>query len=149
MRFIFILIIALSASTKSAAQDVVDISQYKGKVVYLDFWASWCIPCRKSFPWMNEIRQKYSPDELAIVAVNLDKERKLAEEFLKKYPAEFEIVFDPAGSSAKKYQILGLPSSLLIDRNGKIISTQTGFFKKKISLYNSKVEAAVRQKSEE
>ncbi|HIK70555.1 MAG TPA: TlpA family protein disulfide reductase, partial [Pseudomonadales bacterium] len=61
---------------------VIKLSDYNGKVVYLDFWASWCGPCKLSFPWMEQMYQKYGSQDLAIIAVNLDQDRKLADRFL-------------------------------------------------------------------
>ena len=146
---IFLIIIALlgslgvQANQANSANEVVDLSKYKGKVVYLDFWASWCVPCRKSFPWMNKMRDRYSAENLAIVAVNLDKEAHLAQAFLKQHPANFDVLFDAEGRSAKKYQIPGMPTSILFDPSGKVISAHSGFFKKKISEYEQQLEAAV------
>jgi len=155
MRLIFILIIlvpifstnqsALLAVEAKEAEDIVNISNYQGQVVYLDFWASWCIPCRKSFPWLNKIRQMYSKKQLTIVAVNLDKDPELAADFLKKYPASFGIVYDQAGLLAKKYQIPGMPSSILFDHNGKVIGAHSGFFKKKIDQYEQTIANAISQ----
>jgi thiol-disulfide isomerase/thioredoxin len=115
------------------------LTEYKGKVVYLDFWASWCIPCRQSFPWLNTIRAKYRPNELVIIAVNLDKEHALALDFLKNYPADFQILYDPKAVLAKKFQIPGMPSSLLFDKNGQVVSAHTGFFRKKIPDYEAEL----------
>ncbi len=127
------------------SEPLFDISNYSGKVVYLDFWASWCVPCRKSFPWMNQLRQKYSKEELTIIAVNLDREHQLAIEFLKTYPADFEIIFDPKGELAKKYQIPGMPSSILFDQQGKIITAHSGFFQEKISEYELEIEQVINK----
>jgi thiol-disulfide isomerase/thioredoxin len=135
------------AGSGSAAEDIFDLSKYKGKVVYLDFWASWCVPCRKSFPWLNKMREKYTPEQLVIVAVNLDKEQTLAMAFLEKYPASFDITFDPKGVTAKKYEIPGMPSSILFDHNGKVIDAHSGFFTKKVVQYEAQLETAVSQLS--
>lgn len=105
----------------------VSLSTLHGKVVYLDFWASWCTPCRKSFPWMNTMQQRYGDRGLVIVAVNLDKERALAERFLKETPARFTISFDPEGKVAAAYKVRGMPSSYLIDPQGRIRSSHIGF----------------------
>ena len=99
----------------------------KGKVVYLDFWASWCPPCRKSFPWMNEMERRYSRQGLAVVAVNLDKDHELADKFLNEVPARFTVAFDPQGTVAESYRVPGMPSSFIIDRNGKIQAIHIGF----------------------
>jgi thiol-disulfide isomerase/thioredoxin len=122
---------------------IVDLSNYKGKIVYLDFWASWCIPCRKSFPWMNKQLEQYSSEDLVIIAVNLDKKRALAEQFLIDNPAKFNIVYDPKGQLAKYLKIKGMPSSVIFDRNGNPITAHTGFFEKKIEQYQSELAKAI------
>jgi cytochrome c biogenesis protein CcmG/thiol:disulfide interchange protein DsbE len=105
----------------------VNLADFKGKVVYLDFWASWCPPCRKSFPWMNAMERRYGDQGLAIVAVNLDKDRKLAEKFLHDLPASFTIAYDPEGKVADSYEVEGMPSSYIIDRDGQISAVHLGF----------------------
>jgi len=99
----------------------------KGKVVYLDFWASWCPPCRKSFPWMNEMEHRYGRQGLTVVAVNLDKDHELAAKFLNEVPAKFTVAYDPQGKVAENYHVPGMPSSFIIDRNGKIQAMHIGF----------------------
>jgi len=99
----------------------------QGKVVYLDFWASWCGPCRKSFPWMNEMQSRYGGRGLQVVAVNLDARRELADKFLAEVPASFTIAFDAHGDSARRYAIKGMPSSVLIGPDGTIVMRHVGF----------------------
>lgn len=108
----------------------LNLTQLEGKVVYLDFWASWCGPCRKSFPWMNTLQDKYAEQGLVVIAVNLDKDRELVKQFLAKYPAHFTVAYDPAGESAAAFGVKGMPSSYLIDRNGEIRHSHIGFREK-------------------
>ncbi len=103
------------------------LSEQHGKVVYLDFWASWCPPCRASFPWMNELQEKYGKRGLKVIAVNLDKERDSANEFLTETPSRVTIAYDPEGTIAESYGVMGMPSSYLIDRNGNLHSSHIGF----------------------
>lgn len=105
----------------------LSLSQFRGRVVYVDFWASWCGPCRKSFPWLNQMHDRYGKAGLQIIAINLDEDSQLAHAFLKQYPAGFTIGFDPTGDSAEAYGLRGMPSSYLIDRNGKLIFSHIGF----------------------
>lgn len=105
----------------------VDLSQLEGKVVYLDFWASWCDPCRESFPWMAELKQKYGSQGLEVVAVNLDKEREKADAFLKNMNVNFVVAFDPTGDTASRYELRGMPGSYLIGRDGNVHASHTGF----------------------
>jgi len=105
----------------------VSLADLRGKAVYLDFWASWCPPCKKSFPWMNSIAKRYEDEGLVVLAVNLDKKRELATEFLNSVPARFPIAFDPKGEVASRYQLPGMPTSFLIDRNGDLVGRHVGF----------------------
>ena len=110
-------------------QDVVKLSAYQGKVVYLDFWASWCGPCRETFPWMNRLQEKYGKEGFEIVAVNIDTKRADADKFLAQITAEFTVLFDPKRGVAKTYGLKGMPTSFIIDRGGNIVSTHLGFQK--------------------
>ncbi len=118
----------------------VQLSDFKGKVVYLDFWASWCVPCKKSFPWMNSMQKRYADQGFVIVAVNLDKERALADKFLEQMAANFIVAFDASGSSAEKYKLRGMPSSYLIGRDGKLHASHIGFREKD----KDKLEQAIK-----
>lgn len=106
-----------------------DLSRYKGQVVYLDFWASWCSPCRKSFPFMNELVEQYSGKGLSIVSVNLDENRADAAQFLRESPANFDVIYDTEGILARQYQLKGMPTSFLFDSTGKLFKTHIGFKK--------------------
>ncbi len=108
------------------AAGTVDLAKFHGKVVYLDFWASWCIPCRKSFPWMNTLQDHYQDKGLEVIAIALDESPKDAIAFLKKYSANFTIGFDREGKSAEAYGVKIMPTSYLIDRQGYIIKTYQG-----------------------
>lgn len=115
---------AFSVATDAGKLNLAD---FKGKVVYLDFFASWCSPCRSSFKWLNETHDKYAANGLVIVAVNVDKEKELAAQFLKENPAKFRVGYDPEGKVAQTYQLKGMPSSYLIDRKGQLRATHIGF----------------------
>jgi cytochrome c biogenesis protein CcmG, thiol:disulfide interchange protein DsbE len=108
-------------------QDSVKLSNYKGKVVYLDFWASWCGPCKKTFPWLNELQKKYAKDGFEVVGVNVDAKRADADSFLVTTPAEFTVLLDPEGKVANTYELQGMPSSYIIDRTGKVFLAHRGF----------------------
>jgi cytochrome c biogenesis protein CcmG, thiol:disulfide interchange protein DsbE len=111
----------------TAAGETVALDKLKGRVVYVDFWASWCGPCRHSFPWMNELQQKYGPAGFTVVGVNVDKRRPDAERFLQQTPATFTIVYDAAGKTPEAYGVKGMPSSYLVDASGKIVAVESGF----------------------
>jgi len=100
---------------------------WRGQWVYLDFWASWCAPCRLSFPWMNQLQREWGPKGLQIVAINLDSQRVKALQFLQRHPAQFMVLWDAAGHSAKAYDVQAMPMSYLIDPQGHIVSAHRGF----------------------
>lgn len=119
----------------------ISLSDYRDHVVLLDFWASWCGPCRASFPWMNRLRKRYDEGELAIIAVNLDKEKTAAKEFLKQYPADFTVAYDPQGRVAATYDLLGMPMTYLIGPDGRIRGQHIGFEQGKTADYEAELEA--------
>lgn len=111
----------------TAKGETVALDKFRGKVVYVDFWASWCAPCRRSFPWMNEMQQKYGPRGFTVVAINVDKKRSDAERFLVQHPANFTIVYDDAGVTPAAYGVKGMPSSYLVDQRGNVTFVERGF----------------------
>ena len=109
----------------------VALDSLRGRVVLVDFWASWCGPCRRSFPWMTTLEQRYAAKGLTIVAINLDKTREAANEFLAEFATPFTVAFDPSGKTAESYQVSGLPMTFLVGRDGKILYAHVGFDPKK------------------
>ncbi len=104
-----------------------DLTQYKGKVVYVDFWASWCGPCAQSFPFMNKLQGDLQAKGLEIVGVNLDEEPAEAKAFLEKTPAKFAVMADASGQCPQEFGVKAMPSSYLIDRKGVIRHVHLGF----------------------
>ncbi|NOT84298.1 MAG: TlpA family protein disulfide reductase, partial [Methylococcaceae bacterium] len=90
------------------------LSQFAGKVVYLDFWASWCAPCRTSFPLLNKLHQKLQAQGFEVVAVNLDEDKAKAEQFLKEFPVTFKVLSDPSGQWADKFGVESMPTSYIV-----------------------------------
>jgi cytochrome c biogenesis protein CcmG, thiol:disulfide interchange protein DsbE len=111
----------------AGARGPVKLSDYQGKLLYLDFWASWCVPCRQSFPWMNEMLAKYEGNGLRILGINVDKKAADAAKFLERVPAKFELAFDSEGRVPKSYGVKAMPSSYLIAPGGQVIEVHRGF----------------------
>lgn len=128
-RLLLPIALACFALTAGAADsgDALDLERLRGKVVVIDFWASWCEPCRHSFPWLNAMQTKYADRGLVIIGVNVDRDRADAERFLREVPATFRIVYDPAGVLATRYDVPGMPSSYVIAPNGDIVGRHIGF----------------------
>lgn len=105
----------------------LDWSAYAGRYVYVDVWASWCAPCRQSFPFMNRVSERFDGQRLAVVAISVDRERSRAEEFLRANPARFTVVQDSEGRCARELQVKGMPSSYLIGPRGDVLHVHKGF----------------------
>lgn len=115
-----------------------------GNVIYLDFWASWCTPCRRSFPWMNEMQKKYGNKNFKVISINVDSERKLAKKFLDNTPAKFSVLYDPEGALASEMELKGMPSSFIINADGVVVSAHVGFTDKKKSLYEQEIKQLIQ-----
>ena len=139
------LLFALLCWTPGAFAADLDLSAYKGKVVYLDFWASWCTPCRQSFPWMSEIQATHGADGLVVIAVNVDHDKELAETFLKRYAPQFKIVYDSKGEIASKYKVNDMPTSYLIGRDGRVRYTHAGFYPNQEGNYDVQIRELLNE----
>jgi cytochrome c biogenesis protein CcmG, thiol:disulfide interchange protein DsbE len=109
------------------AASPIDLGEFRGQVLYLDFWASWCGPCQQSFPWMQTMEDAYQAKGLTVVAVNLDRNRNDAQRFLAKFHPSFDVRFDPQGNLAEQFKVQGMPTSVIIDRQGVVRFTHIGF----------------------
>ena len=115
------------------------LDSLRGQVVLVDFWASWCAPCLRSFPWMDSLVARYGDRGFRVVAINLDKDRALADRFVGDHPASFTIAFDPAGKTAEAYGVAAMPTSFLIGRDGAILQTHVGFDPKKNAAFEHEI----------
>jgi thiol-disulfide isomerase/thioredoxin len=103
------------------------LSQYQGKVIYMDFWASWCLPCLKSMPLINKMRSELDQSDFEVIAVNLDLDPEKGREFILKYPVDYPVVRAVSENMFGLYQLNGLPTAFLIDKRGIIRFTYQGF----------------------
>jgi thiol-disulfide isomerase/thioredoxin len=133
----------LMAGGAAWAEAGFDPAAHPGKVVIVDFWASWCVPCRRSFPWLNAMHERYADAGLVIVGVNLDQDRSAASEFLREYPAKFTIVYDGGEELAKDFDVVAMPSSYLIGRDGKLRRRHFGFKVKQQQEYEAAITEAL------
>ena len=108
-------------------QAKLNISNYQNKVIYLDFWASWCPPCKKSFPILNRLHSELKDKGFEVVAINLDENKEEALSFLQTYPVDFSVFHDAEGVCPDAYEVSAMPSSYIIDKKGLIRKVHLGF----------------------
>jgi cytochrome c biogenesis protein CcmG, thiol:disulfide interchange protein DsbE len=112
---------------KTLSGETVKLSTLKGKVVLVDFWASWCAPCRESMPVLEKLSKSYKEQGFVVLGVNIDNDAEAARKFLKDLPVSFQVVNDAQKQVAKAYAPPTMPSSYLIDRQGKVHVVHAGF----------------------
>ena len=108
----------------------IELNKYKGKIVYMDFWASWCPPCLESLPFLESLHKNLPEEEFKIIAINIDEEKNQAESFLKDHPISYLNLYDPEGSIGKKLRVQNMPTAFLIDRDGNVLFKHSGFNQK-------------------
>ena len=140
------MLIWLAASGAVDASSSLDLGALHGRVVYLDFWASWCGPCKQAFPWMESMKTAYAAQGLEIVTVNLDSKRADADKFLEQFHPTFDVRFDPKGELAELYKVHGMPSSLLIDRQGVTRFSHVGFRPIDAAVYEGQLRELLAEK---
>ena len=105
---------------------VIELKDYRGKVVLVDFWASWCEPCKVAMPFYQAL-QKQFPEKLVVLGVSMDEDKEALHAALKKRPVDFKILHDPSGKIAEYFSVEAMPSSFLIDVQGRLQLTHLGF----------------------
>ena len=122
-----------------------NLKDYKGKVVYLDFWASWCAPCKLSFPYMKYLNNNFADKGLVVIADNLDHSTVLAKKFLEQEQVDFPVIFDQKGVLATRFKVDDMPTSVLIGRDGKVRYRHRGFYQQKEDEYTSHILDLINQ----
>ena len=116
---------AFTLSDRNGKQ--IELSSFKGKVVLVDFWASWCGSCKRSLPWLNTLQETYGKDGFQVVAINVDSNPAKAQALLRTVQESVVVALDPEGNSAERFNVSSMPSSFLIGRDGTVRSVQRGF----------------------
>lgn len=115
------------------SQKAFALDDLLGKIVLLDFWASWCIPCRQSFPYLNDLQDELKNNNFIVLGVNLNESSEDILKFTKHFPAQFLILRDVPESQRAFYDIEGVPTSYLIDQKGQVVQKFTGFRKSELN----------------
>jgi peroxiredoxin len=123
----------------------VSLGQYKGQVVMLNFWASWCGPCRQEMPLLDSIYTKYKRMGFTLIGVNVEPDSKSANDWLKQTPVSFPILYDKESKVSKMYDVAGMPSTVIIDRRGKVRVLHRGYKPGDENEYLDSIRTLVRE----
>lgn len=104
----------------------ISLQQYRGKVVFLNFWATWCIPCREEMPALERLHQKYQSQDLAVLSIDLKESADQVKAFFQKYGLSFPALLDQDGSVFRDYLVAGMPTTYLIGRDGTLLARGVG-----------------------
>jgi peroxiredoxin len=121
------------------------LSQYKGQVVMVNFWATWCGPCQQEMPLLDQMYKKYKPAGFTLIGVNVDKEAPAVKELLARKPVSFPVLLDPANQVSKEYHVDEMPSSVIIDRKGQIRYIHRGYKPGDENEYQDRIRQLIRE----
>jgi thiol-disulfide isomerase/thioredoxin len=124
-------------------EGTVTDSTYLGRVTYVDFWASWCGPCRLSLPALNRLSKEFDTADFGVVAISVDYVDEDALDFLKRYPVDYPVAIDKTGNSGRDFAVAGMPSGYLIGRDGLIREVHVGFRKGDEALLRDKIQELI------
>ncbi len=121
------------------------LSQYKGQVVMVNFWATWCGPCQQEMPLLDQMYKKYKPAGFTLIGVNVDKEGPAVKDLMARKPVSFPVLLDPANQVSKAYHVDEMPSSVLIDRKGEIRYIHRGYRPGDENEYQDRIRLLIRE----
>ena len=136
---------ATEFSLSSLAGQPVSLSQYKGNVVLVNFWATWCGPCQQEMPLLDQMYKKYKPAGFTLLGVNVDKEAPAVKELLARKPVSFPVLLDPENSVSRAYHVADMPSSVIIDRKGIVRYVQRGYRPGDENEYQDRIRQLMRE----
>lgn len=130
---------------KSAAGSNIRLSEHRGEVVMINFWASWCGPCRQEMPHLDALYQRYSPLGFTVLGVNVEQDRAMADKILRDIPVTFPILFDDQNQVSELYNVDAMPVTVLVDRSGNIRSVHRGYKPGFEATYESEIRALAKE----
>jgi len=136
---------ATGFSLNSLAGQSVALSQFKGNVVLVNFWATWCGPCQQEMPLLDQMYKKYKPAGFTLLGVNVDKEAPAVKELLSRKPVSFPVLLDPENSVSRAYHVADMPSSVIIDRKGNVRYVHRGYRPGDENEYLDRIRQLIRE----
>jgi len=132
---------------RSLSGENLRLQEYRGKVVLINFWASWCAPCREEMPLLEQIHQRYEPLGFTLLGVNVEENSSDAVSWLKDRPVSFPILFDPENGVSKLYDVVAMPSTVIVDRQGNVRFLHHGYQAGYEDQYHDQIRELVRERS--
>jgi peroxiredoxin len=132
-------------SLQSVSGGTVSLAQYKGDVVMINFWASWCGPCRQEMPLLDSIYKQYKDMGFTLLGVNVEPDARSADAWLKKTPVSYPILFDPKSQVSQLYQVQAMPTTVIIDRNGIVRYVHNGYVPGDENQYMNSIRSLIVQ----
>ncbi len=130
---------------KSETGENLRLSEFRGEVVMINFWASWCGPCRQEMPLLDELYTQYHPLGFTILGVNVEEDSSQAKQLLKEFPVNFPILFDNKSEVSQLYKVVAMPSTVLVDRDGNVRYLHQGYKPGYEEAYQQQVRALIRE----
>ena len=130
---------------KSNTGSNLRLSEHRGEVVLINFWASWCGPCRQEMPLLSELHDKYKSLGFTVLGVNVEEDSSQAKKLLKEMPVSFPVLFDNNSTVSKQYDVVAMPSTVLVDRNGKMRYLHKGYKPGEEEIYLEMVRSLIRE----
>jgi peroxiredoxin len=125
--------------------NMVSLDDYKGQVVLVNFWASWCGPCRQEMPLLEELHQRYAPLGFTLLGINVEEDSSLADSFLAETPVEFPILYDRSNAVSKAYDVIAMPTTIIVDREGRVRFIHHGYKAGYENDYQDQVRTLIRE----
>lgn len=160
-KYVSLIILALSLSTgvmakklqgaapdfvlKSDAGENLRLAEQRGDVILLNFWASWCGPCRQEMPLLEELQQRYSRAGFTVLGINVEQDMSAAKDYLKKIDVSFPILFDPESLAGELYKVDAMPTTVMIDRDGNMRYLHRGFKPAYEDRYRQQIKELIRE----
>jgi peroxiredoxin len=130
---------------KSLAGNNLKLSEMTGNVVLINFWASWCGPCREEMPLLNALHKKYEPLGFSVLAINVEENVDAARGFMKNFPVEFPVLLDNTNQVSQRYKVIAMPTTVVVDRDGNVRYLHQGYKSGDEAKYQKMVKTLVRE----
>jgi peroxiredoxin len=137
--------LAENFTLKSKSGKNIKLSEYRGQVVLINFWASWCGPCRAEMPVLEKLYKKYKSLGFVVLGINVDDKKSKADALLKKIPVSFPILYDTEKKVTELYNVSAMPSSYFVDRDGKVRQLHRGYRPEYDALYKKEIKALIKE----